>query len=365
MMAEEPDESDDDKPYDATQRRLDEARREGEVPSSADLTTAAAYAGLLVAAVAVGPGALSASATGLTTLLDQADALARTLFDGSGLPMTAGILMELASSTAVWFVVPMLLAVAAIVAQRAFVVAPPRIMPRLSRISPVATAKQKFGRVGMFEFAKSFAKLLVFGAALGLFLWDRLPRILATAASEPAAVVVETLRLSVAFLAIVVAVSLVLGAIDLVWQHADHARRHRMSRKEMTDEMKETEGDPYLRQARRQRGYDIATNRMLADVPTADVVIVNPQHYAVALRWDRGSGRAPICVATGVDEVARRIRESAVASAVPIHRDPPTARALHAAVLVGEEIRPEHYPPVAAAIRFAEAMRKRARASGR
>jgi flagellar biosynthetic protein FlhB len=259
----------------------------------------------------------------------------------------------------------MLLAVAAIVAQRAFVVAPPRIMPRLSRISPVATAKQKFGRVGMFEFAKSFAKLLVFGAALGLFLWDRLPRILATAASEPAAVVVETLRLSVAFLAIVVAVSLVLGAIDLVWQHADHARRHRMSRKEMTDEMKETEGDPYLRQARRQRGYDIATNRMLADVPTADVVIVNPQHYAVALRWDRGSGRAPICVATGVDEVARRIRESAVASAVPIHRDPPTARALHAAVSVGEEIRPEHYRPVAAAIRFAEAMRKRARASGR
>ena len=363
-MAEGQDDADDDKPYEATQRRLDEARREGEVPSSADLTSAAAYAGLLLAAVAAGPDVLSAGTTRLAVLLDQADGLSKALFEGSGRPMTAGILVALAAGMAIWFILPMATALVAVIAQRAFVVAPARVMPRLSRISPIATAKQKFGRTGMFEFVKSFAKLLVFSGVLGLFLWDRLPRILATAASEPAAVVIETLRLSVGFVAIVVAVSLALGAIDLVWQHADHARRHRMSRKEMTDEMKETEGDPYLRQARRQRGYDIATNRMLADVPTADVVIVNPQHYAVALRWDRGGGRAPVCIAKGVDEVARRIRDSAAEAAVPIHRDPPTARALHASVSIGEEIRPEHYRPVAAAIRFAEAMRKRARTRG-
>jgi flagellar biosynthetic protein FlhB len=116
-----------------------------------------------------------------------------------------------------------------------------------------------------------------------------------------------------------------------------------------------------MRQQRRQRGYDIATNRMMNDVPKADVVIVNPRHVAVALRWDRGAGGAPVCVAKGVDEVALRIRAVAMEAGVPIRQDPPTARALHATVTIGEEIPPAHYRPVAAAIRFADAVRRRAR----
>ncbi|NCM97925.1 MAG: flagellar biosynthesis protein FlhB, partial [Rhodobacterales bacterium] len=131
--------------------------------------------------------------------------------------------------------------------------------------------------------------------------------------------------------------------------------------KEMMDENKDSEGDPHTKAARRQRGYDIATNRMLEDVPQADVIVVNPTHYAVALKWDRAARRAPVCVAKGVDEIAARIRERAAAAGVPIHRDPPTARALHASVEIGQEIRPDQYRAVAAAIRFAEAMRKRAR----
>ena len=102
-------------------------------------------------------------------------------------------------------------------------------------------------------------------------------------------------------------------------------------------------------------------NRMMSDVPTADVVIVNPTHYAVALKWSRKPGAAPTCVAKGVDEVAARIREAAQASSVPIHSDPPTARALHATVDLGQEILEEHYMAVAAAIQFAEKMRHRAR----
>ncbi|MGB8814338.1 MAG: EscU/YscU/HrcU family type III secretion system export apparatus switch protein, partial [Paracoccaceae bacterium] len=122
-----------------------------------------------------------------------------------------------------------------------------------------------------------------------------------------------------------------------------------------------SEGDPHAKAQRRQRGYDIATNKMLADVATADVIVVNPTHYAVALKWDRTAKRAPICVAKGVDEIAARIRERAAEAGVPIHRDPPTARALHASVELGQEIRPEHYRAVAAAVRFAEAMRRRAK----
>jgi flagellar biosynthetic protein FlhB len=105
----------------------------------------------------------------------------------------------------------------------------------------------------------------------------------------------------------------------------------------------------------------IAQNRMMADVPKADVVIVNPTHYAVALKWSRGSRRAPVCLAKGVDHVAARIREAAATAGVPIRSDPPVARALYASIELGQEIRPEHYAAVAAAIRFADAMRRRAR----
>ncbi|HHC29844.1 MAG TPA: flagellar biosynthesis protein FlhB, partial [Rhodobacterales bacterium] len=120
--------------------------------------------------------------------------------------------------------------------------------------------------------------------------------------------------------------------------------------------------DPQLKQQRRQKGYDIAMNRMLADVPDADVVVVNPTHYAVALKWSRSPGEAPACVAKGVDEVAARIREVAAESGVSIHSDPPTARAVFASVEIGEEIRPEQYQAIAAAIRFSENIRRKARA---
>ena len=108
-------------------------------------------------------------------------------------------------------------------------------------------------------------------------------------------------------------------------------------------------------------GRDIATNQMLADVPEADVVIVNPEHFAVALKWDRKRGTAPVCVAKGVDEIAARIRETATEHGVPIFRDPPTARTLFATVEIGEEVKADLYKAVAAAIRFADTMRKRAR----
>lgn len=105
-------------------------------------------------------------------------------------------------------------------------------------------------------------------------------------------------------------------------------------------------------------------NKMLVEVASADVVIVNPTHFAVALRWDRQKGAAPVCVAKGVDEVAGRIRAQAQEHGVPLHSDPPAARVLYAEVALGAEIAPAHYQAVAAAIRFAEAMRAKAGAGG-
>lgn len=157
-------------------------------------------------------------------------------------------------------------------------------------------------------------------------------------------------------------ISIGFSVVDFLWKRHEHHRKNRMSRKEMEDEHKESEGDPHMKAARRQKAVDLATRQMLADVARADVVVVNPTHYAVALEWKRGSGRAPVCLAKGVDEVAARIRERARDNKVPVWSDPPCARAIFASVDIGQEIRREHFAAVAAAIRFAEQMREKARA---
>ena len=351
---------DSEKEHEPTERRLEEARKRGEVPKSPELSIAASYAGLLLAAALLGGPALKRIGETGMVLLDQPDEIA-ALIRASGPTPVGGLIGTVVVAIAPLLLAPAALVLLALVAQRAITVTPDKLMPKLSRISPLASAKNKFGRSGLFEFGKSVVKLILVSAILGMFLSSRLPRVLGTMALSPGQSVAVLLQLVVEFLFLVLILSVVMGAIDYLWQRYEHLRRNRMSRKDLMDEMKHSEGDPHTKQQRRQRGYEIAMNRMLADVPGADVVVVNPTHYAVALKWDRAGGRAPVCVAKGTDEVAARIREVAAEAAVPIHRDPPTARALHATVEIGDEILPEHYRAVAAAIRFAEAMRARAR----
>tara|TARA_R110002073_G_scaffold18178_8_gene67665 strand:+ start:91 stop:1167 length:1077 start_codon:yes stop_codon:yes gene_type:complete len=352
---------DDDKQHDPSQKKLDDARKKGEVPKSTDLITAAGYGGFLLTAMAFGATSLLGLGEALAALLGNADTFSTDVFAGSGAPMTGGIMIAVATKLLPWFGVPAALALLAVLAQRAFVVAPTKVEPKMSRISLISGFKNKFGRAGFFEFFKSFAKLGLYCVILGIYLTYQMPRILGSMYLTPGLVTTELLRLVVGLLFIVLIVATALGAVDYVWQQAEHTRKHRMSRKELMDEMKGTEGDPAMKQQRRQKGIELAMSQMLADVPGADVVIVNPTHFAVALKWDRASGGAPVCVAKGVDEIAARIRAVANENAVPIHSDPPTARALHASVNIGDEIGVDHYRAVAAAIRFAERIRQKVR----
>jgi flagellar biosynthetic protein FlhB len=251
--------------------------------------------------------------------------------------------------------------VLSIAGQRALVFAPSKLAPKLSRISLLSNAKNKFGRGGLFEFAKSFTKLCVYSICLTFFIRARMPEMIAATQTNPRLVLALLAELCTAFLFIVVLISTTIGGIDALWQHFEHLRKNRMSHKEIMDETKNAEGDPHLKQERRQRAMAIAQNQMMADVPKADVVIVNPTHYAVALKWSRKPGEAPKCVAKGVDEVAGSIRRVAAEAGVPLHRDPQTARSLFATVEIGQQIPVDFYPAVAAAIRFAESMRGKAR----
>jgi flagellar biosynthetic protein FlhB len=260
-----------------------------------------------------------------------------------------------------WLLVPFAAAILGVAVQRAFIFAPSKLRPRMSRISLIANAKNKYGAGGLFEFAKSLVKLAIFSACLGLFLKGQFQTLIESLLYAPQGQLALMARLALQFVLIVVLVMFALGGVDFLWQRHQHLQKNRMSHKEIKDEHKEAEGDPHLKQERRARAQQVASNQMVAEVKKADVVIVNPTHYAVALKWSRRPHEAPICVAKGVDAVAKQIREVARENAVPIHSDPPTARALYAELDVGEQIAEAHFQAVAVAIRFAEEMRQKAR----
>ncbi len=354
---------DEDKQHEPTQKKLDDARKKGEIAKSSDLNTAAGYGGFLLVSLAISGAALAEFTGKMAGLIANAPETAQVVFGASRGMMLDGAIGGAALALVPWFIVPGLVTLLALLAQRGFVVAPEKLVLKLNRISLLANAKNKFGRAGIFEFVKSFAKLAIYSIVLGIFLWRQLPVMIEVIGMDPTMVPLVMFRLCLSFFMIVLLISAAIGGVDLIWQKQEHLRKNRMSHKEMTDEAKQNEGDPHIKNQRRQKGYEIAMNKMLADVPDADVVVVNPTHYAVALKWSRLAGAAPICVAKGKDDVARRIREIAGEAGVPIHRDPPTARVIFAVVDIGQEIHPDHYEAVAAAIRFAEAMRKRAKAA--
>jgi len=234
-----------------------------------------------------------------------------------------------------------------------------KLQPKLANISLVSGAKNKFGAQGMFEFLKSILKLC---AVLGIsFVVIRakiadLPFLFWHA---PASGVQTVFGTFFVFLAICAALSLVVGGVDLLVQKKLHARKLRMSRQEVRDEMKENDGDPALKARRRQRAQEISANGGLGEVPKADVVLVNPSHFAVALRWQRDAEAVPRVVAKGQDHLALSIRRIAQENGIPIRRDVATTRSLFALCQIGDPIRAEHYKAVAAAIRFADAVSKR------
>lgn len=357
-MPETPEEG--EKPHDPTPRRLEQARQRGDVLRSSEIGTAMSWTGFVLMMAGFGPWAVERLGQAGAVLLDQADSLAPQMLQASS-PL-AGLILRSLTLALPFLVVPLLLVLLASVPVGGLRFSSQKLRPDLSRLSPWQNAGRKFGRAGLFDFLRNLLKMGIVALLLTLFLAGRLPQIIAAAGLPPRLIGPTLVNQLTGFLLWVLAVTLCLAGLDLLWQHHERLRRLRMSRQELLEEIKETEGDPLIKGQRRQRGRDIALNRMLAEVRRADVVIVNPTHVAVALAWRRGQGHAPRCVAKGVDAVALRIRAVAAEAGVPIRHDPPTARALHDSLKVGDEIRRIDFAAVAAAIRFAERMRRRARA---
>lgn len=352
-----------EKVHDPTPQRLEEARAKGDIPRSMDVSAAAGIIGLLLALYFSGTQISIDAGAALAAAIGYSDKLTGAILAPGGLELaldwTTGALLPFLPI----FLFPFCFALVSLLAQRAFAISVEKIVPKLNRLGMISNAKQKFGPSGLVQFLKSTTKMLIIAIVLVIYLIEKNDEIVGSVNGNKLTVFA---LLGETFFTITMASCIVFTAIallDLFWQRYDHARKLRMSFQDLKEEQKKVEGDPHTKQQRRKRGQDIATNRMLLEVPKADVVVVNPTHFAVALKWSRKKGTAPVCTAKGVDEIAARIRETASEHGVPIHRDPKTARAIHSTVEIGEEIDPKHYKAVAAALNFAEKMRDKARSN--
>lgn len=354
-----------EKSYEATPRKLEQARKKGELPRSTDAQAAAGYLGLATGIAAIGGWSITYLGETLSTFLARPNEMAALMTTGAAPDLSLQIFGRIAAATVPIVAFPAILILVLLTVQRAIVIAPDKLHFKLSRISPVANAKQKYGIHGLVEFLKSCVKLTAVLGVLALAISSETDRLAQYVRIDPRFLPTLLAEQFWNIMTGVLILALVVGVADYLWQRHQHLRKMRMSHQEMRDEGKQSDGDPHMRQARRERGRAIANNRMLNEVPKADVVIVNPEHYAVALKWNRARGNVPVLVAKGVDEIARAIRARAERAGVPIHSDPPTARSIHALVELNHAIDSEHYKAVAAAIVFADKVRAKARERAR
>ena len=351
-MAEEQDNS--QRTEEPTQKRLDDALKRGDVVKSQEVVTWFIIAGGTLVLVAFSGG----MGDGLTTTMRGLIANSYDLrVDGKGLIwLSQKIGIEVIAALALPFLLLALAAIAGNVVQHRLVWSTEGLSPKLNRISPMAGAKRLFSAQALANFIKGLFKIVVVGAVLTALLWPERNRAEGMALTDPAAILGLTKALSLKLLGAVVAMLAVVAAADYLFQYKQWYERQKMTLRELKDEFKDSEGDPTIKGKMKQQRAARMRKRMMAEVPKATVIIMNPTHYAVALKYERGMD-APICVAKGVDAVALKIRDIGTEHAVPIVENPPLARALHATVEIEQPIAPEHYKAVAEVISFVMRLR--------
>ncbi|MFP7569305.1 flagellar biosynthesis protein FlhB [Marivita sp. S2033] len=344
-----------DKPYEASRRKLEQARKKGEIVRSQDVVNLVVLVLFLIAIYVIFNGPMTKIVRDIEGFISQAVEVPEAQ-NGAG--VFGAVTGWIAPLLITLFLVPFAVVLMGLIGTQRVLFTADKLKPKLNRISVIANAKKKYGPSGLFEFFKNFAKFTVFAGIMTVFAADTYRLFEVAILRETHMALANIYEVALRWLWYTGAAYCVFAVIDAFWQVHEHAKKNRMSHKELKDEHKNEEGDDNIRQQRRAKAEEIATNRMLLDVPKAAVVITNPTHFAVALQWSGDRQSVPKCVARGTDETARKIREIAIQSGVPLYRDPPTARELYANVKIGMTIDHDHYKAVAAAIGYARRIQK-------
>ena len=340
---------------DPTLKRLDDAIKRGDVVKSAEVSTwFMIAAGAMVITMFAAPTAEHLELT-FRGILANSYQIAP---DGPGVAHLAKQLaVDVLAALAIPFLLLACAALGGTAIQHRIVLSVEPIKPHLAKISPAAGVGRLFSRQALANFAKGLAKLTIVGAAIAALLWPQRRRLGGLVGADPVAILPFTQALVMQMLGTVVAILAVVAAADYFFQYRQWYERQKMSVREIKEEFRQTEGDPLVKGKLRQLRQARMRKRMMAAVPKASLVITNPTHFAVALKYERGMN-APVCVAKGLDLIARRIREVAQAHGIPVVENPPLARALHGTVEIDQEISPEHYRAVAEIIGYLMRLRR-------
>jgi flagellar biosynthesis protein FlhB len=339
----------------ATPKRLERARNEGNVPVSREAATLASLAAVTLALAWFGGATGRDIVPRLTVFLAHADTASLAGPDG----------MRIAGTALLRGIVPFALAAilgggGAILLQTRFLLHGGALKPSFSRLDPRAGVKRLLSLDSLADTLRSIVKISVIGVALWRVILGDLPALARLPYQDPTLLPARIIPPLLHVALVVLVAQAVVAAADVLWVHLRHARRLRMSREDIREEHKESDGDPKIKARIRQIRQQRARRRMITAVPKATVVVTNPTHYAVALGYDRTKNAAPRVLAKGVDSMAARIREVAEANNIPMVANPPLARALYR-VEVDAEIPAEHYQAVAELIAYVWRL---ARASG-
>lgn len=334
------------KTEEATEKKVRDAVERGNTPSSKEAPIFASIAATLIGSVFL----VRAGAGEMTRFLS--DFLADPAgFDLSTRTNTTSLLTHVAMQAGL-FLWPLFALFLVFGLSAAFLQHPPqltleRIQPQWSRLSPAKGFTRIFGKQGLVEFGKSLAKFAAITVTVWLILKSDKNTVVTAMLRDPGAIPELILTIAIRLLSATCVATIVIVTIDLVWTQKFWRRSLRMTKQEIKDEHKQAEGDPILKSRRLSLARDRARNRMMAAVPRATVIIANPTHYAVALRYVQEEGGAPLVLAKGTDLIALKIREIAEANDIPVIEDRMLARSLHAAVQLDQMIPPEFYKVVA------------------
>ena len=331
-------------------RKLQEARKKGQVPLSREVNT---WLMMLAATLLIAMSSVAffgSMGDALRGYIEQPHLLPLS-------PLGPGAIMKEAASSTLWALAfPLLiLMIAAFVgpfAQAGPIFSAESLKPDISKISPAKGFKRLFSLRSIMEFLKGLLKIMLVSIVFVVIIYPYYGQIDHMVGIPLNLALDEIYTLILKFMIGVLIVLIVIAVIDFSYQRYDHYQKMRMTKQEVKDEYRQTEGDPHVKQKLRQLRAQKAQQRMMQSVPKADVVITNPTHFAIALEYKPEAMDAPVCVAKGVDEVALRIRETAKEHNIEIVENKPLARALYDTVELDSVIPEEHFQAVAQIISY-------------
>ncbi len=333
-----------------TSKRLAEAHEHGDVVKSTEVSTFIVLLGGTLAIAMFGRSAAESVAITMRTFLEQPDQI---LIGGGDLQqLMQTILTKLATILGTFFVLMVVAGLGGNLIQHRPVFTFDRIKPDFSKLALGAGLKRMFGFDGLTNLGKGLLKIGIVGAAVWTQVWPERNALESVLGQSPADVAGDMSHLLFKVLMAALVALAVIAAADYFLQRFQFMQRNRMSKQEIKEEYRQSEGDPAVKAKIRQLRVERSRRRMMAAVPEATVVIMNPTHFAVALKYESGKMAAPVCVAKGVDALALRIRDVAKEHDVPVVENAPLARALHASVEVDQAIPAEHYKAVAQVIGY-------------